>query len=218
LHAILNLVQYEAILFDFDGVLVDSEPVHCECWQEILKPYGLQLDWKTYCEHGIGAADRLLLARLCQQVSPPVDLERLIAEYPRKRELFQTRMLEREAFSADVLELIPQLNDYQLAVVTSSGQAEVESILIRAGIREYFRAAVYGGDVKKHKPDPEPYLLALQKLGVQKALAVEDSDAGVASATAAGLDVLRIHKPSDMPARVRERLGLNGSPRNTRMV
>jgi len=57
-------VRYEAILFDFDGVLVDSEPVHCQCWQEILKPYGLTLDWKTYCEHGIGAADRLLLARL----------------------------------------------------------------------------------------------------------------------------------------------------------
>src|SRR5260370_29524675 len=161
-HAILSLVQYEAILFDFDGVLVDSEPVHWECWQEILKPYGLQLDWKTYCEHGIGAADRLLLARLCQQVSPPFDLERLIAEYPRKRELFQTRMLEREAFSADVLELIPQLNEYQLAVVTSSGQTEVESILIRAGIREYFRVTGFGGDVKKHKPDPAPYLLAVQ--------------------------------------------------------
>jgi beta-phosphoglucomutase len=211
-------VQYEAILFDFDGVLVDSEPVHCQCWQEILKPYGLTLDWKTYCEHGIGAADRLLLARLAQQVSPPVDLERLIAEYPRKRELFQTRMLEREAFSPDVLKLIRQLNDYQLAIVTSSGQTEVESILIRAGIREYFRAAVFGGDVKKHTPDPEPYLLAVQKLGVQRALVVEDSDAGVASATAAGLDVLRIHKPSDLPARLRERLGLNGSPRRTGTV
>src|SRR5258708_10393534 len=92
-HAILNLVRYEAILFDFDGVLVDSEPVHCECWQEILKPYGLQLDWKTYCEHGIGAADRLLLARLCQQVNPPVELDRLIPEYPKKRHLFQTPIL-----------------------------------------------------------------------------------------------------------------------------
>ena len=211
-------MQYEAILFDFDGVLVDSEPVHCECWQEILKPYGLQLDWKTYCEHGIGAADRLLLARLCQQVNPPVELERLIAEYPRKRELFQTRMLEREAFSADVLELIPQLNEYQLAVVTSSGQAEVESILVRAGIREYFRVAVFGGDVKRHKPDPEPYQLAVEKLGVRYALVVEDSDAGVASAKAAGLDVLRIGEPSAMPAMLRAHLNLNGSSRSSRTV
>jgi beta-phosphoglucomutase len=218
IFAILNSVQYEAILFDFDGVLVDSEPVHCECWQEILEPYGLKLDWETYCEHGIGAADRLLLARLCTQVSPPVELERLIAEYPRKRELFQTRMLEREAFSADVLELIRQLSEYQLAVVTSSGQTEVESILIRAGIREHFRVAVFGGDVKKHKPDPEPYLLAIEKLGVRNALVVEDSDAGVASATAAGLDVLRINEVSEMPAKLRERLGLNGSTGSPRAV
>ena len=208
-------MQYEAILFDFDGVLVDSEPVHCECWQEILKPYGLKLDWKTYYEHGIGAADRLLLARLCDQVNPPVELERLVAEYPRKRDLFQRRMLERDCFSADVLELIPQLSAYQLAVVTSSGQTEVESILIRAGIREYFHVAVFGGDVKRHKPDPEPYLMAMEKLGVRTALVVEDSDAGVASATAAGLDVLRIHEPSEMTARLRERLG---SPRRSRMV
>jgi HAD superfamily hydrolase (TIGR01509 family) len=214
----LELVQYEAILFDFDGVLVDSEPVHCECWQEILRPYGLKLDWKTYCEHGIGAADRLLLARLCKQVTPPVELERLIAEYPRKRELFQTRMLEREAFSTDVLALIPQLGKYRLGVVTSSGQTEVESILIRAGIREHFRVAVFGGDVKKHKPDPEPYVLAIKKLGARNALVVEDSDAGVASAMAAGLDVLRIHEPSEMPARLRERLGLNGSTRSPRTV
>jgi len=205
-------VRYEAILFDFDGVLVDSEPVHCECWQEILKPYGLKLDWETYCEHGIGASDRLLLARLCNQVNPPVELERLIAEYPRKRELFQTRMLEREAFSADVLELIPQLNEYPLGVVTSSGQGEVESILIRAGIRDHFRVAVFGGDVKRHKPDPEPYLLAVEKLGMRTALAVEDSDAGVASATAAGLEVLRIHKTSDMPAKLRELLGYRAGP------
>ena len=214
-------MRYEAILFDFDGVLVDSEPVHCECWQEILKPYGLKLDWKTYCEHGIGAADRLLLAKLCDQVTPPVDLERLVAEYPRKRDLFQKRMLERDCFSSDVLELLPQLNDYQLAVVTSSGQAEVESILIQAGIRDYFHVAVFGGDVKKHKPDPEPYLLAIEKLGVRTALVVEDSDAGETSARAAGLDVLRIHKTADMPAKLRERLGLhtgNGLPRSTRTV
>src|SRR5260370_10719165 len=94
----LNQVQYEAILFDFDGVLVDSEPVHCECWQEILKPYGLQLDCKTYCEHGIGAADRLLLSRLGQQVSPPVDLAHLSAEFPRHGKPLQTPILDPAAF------------------------------------------------------------------------------------------------------------------------
>ncbi len=54
--------RYEAILFDFDGVLVDSEPVHFVCWQELLQPFGLTLDWQTYCEQGIGVSDRAMLA------------------------------------------------------------------------------------------------------------------------------------------------------------
>jgi beta-phosphoglucomutase len=201
-------VRYEAILFDFDGVLADSEPVHFECWQEILRTYDLRLDWKTYLEHGIGKSDRLLLSMLCNQSDPPMDLERLVAEYPRKKEMFRTRMLARPAISGEVIELLRQLRDYQLAVVTSSGQTEVEPILIQAGIRDRFHATVFGGDVKRHKPAPDPYLLAVEKLGVRNALVVEDSDAGETSARAAGLEVLRISAPADMPRLLREALAL----------
>ena len=198
---------YEAVLFDFDGVLADSEPVHFECWQEILQTFGLHLDWKSYCEEGIGVSDRILLGLLCQRADPPLDVERLIAEFPRKKDMFRARMLERQPFSADVFELLPELSDYQLAVVTSSGQTEVEPALEKAGLRAFFQAVVYGGDVKQHKPAPDPYLLAVEKLGVRTALAVEDSNAGEASARAAGLDVLRVGTPAEMPALLRQRLG-----------
>lgn len=206
-------MRYEAILFDFDGVLVDSEPVHFACWREILKSLGVDLDWKTYSEHGIGVSDRLLFARLCQQADPPLDVERLIAEYPRKKELFRARMLELQPFSAEVLELLPQLHDYQLAVVTSSGRGEVEPILQRSGLHGLFRAVVYAGDVKRLKPAPDPYLLAVERLGVRTGLAVEDSDAGEESARTAGLDVLRIRTPAEMPTLLREMLetGQRGS-------
>ena len=92
--------------------------------------------------------------------------------------MFLSRMLERQSFPSEVLDLLPQLHDYQLAVVTSSGQREVEPLLRDAGIHGFFRTMVYGGDVKKLKPAPDPYLLAMQKLGVRTALVVEDSDAG----------------------------------------
>jgi HAD superfamily hydrolase (TIGR01509 family) len=69
-----------------------------------------------------------------------------------------------------------------------------------------FRTVVYGGDVKKLKPAPDPYLLAVEKLGVRNALVVEDSDAGEASARAAGLDVLRVRTPTEMPELLRERI------------
>jgi beta-phosphoglucomutase len=199
-------VRYEAILFDFDGVLVDSEPVHFECWQEILQTFDMRLDWETYRTHGIGVSDRDLMSLICKQAGRPLEVERLLAEYPRKKELFRSRMLQRQSFTPDVLELLPQLDAYQLAVVTSSGQSEVEPILRQAGIHGLFRAVVYGGDVKKLKPAPDPYLLAMQKLGVRTALVVEDSDAGVASARAAGLDVLRVQSPAKMPELLRDHL------------
>jgi beta-phosphoglucomutase len=199
-------VRYEAILFDFDGVLVDSEPVHFECWQEILQTFDMHLDWETYRTHGIGVPDRDFMSMVCQHAGRPLEVDRLLAEYPRKKELFLSRMLERQSFPAGVLNLLPQLHDYQLAVVTSSGQSEVEPILRDAGIHGFFHTVVYGGDVKKLKPAPDPYLLAVQKLGVQTALVVEDSDAGEASARAAGLDVLRVRSPEEMPELLRDRL------------
>jgi len=206
-------VLYEAILFDFDGVLADSEPVHFECWQEILQTFGLHLDWKTYTEQGIGISDRKLLGFLCDRADPPMDVEQLIAEFPRKKDMFRARMLERQPFSTEVFELLPKLSDYRLAVVTSSGQTEVEPVLERAGLRNFFHAVVYGGDVQQHKPAPDPYLLAVQKLGVRSALAVEDSNAGETSARVAGLDVLRVRTASEMPALLRQRLGLAIGPR-----
>jgi HAD superfamily hydrolase (TIGR01509 family) len=132
----------------------------------------------------------------------------LIAEFPHKKELFRARMLERQPFSTEIFELLPELRDYQLAVVTSSGQTEVEPVLEKAGLRSFFHATVYGGDVQHHKPAPDPYLLAVERLGVRNALAVEDSTAGEASARAAGLEVLRVQTPAEMPGLLRQWLGI----------
>lgn len=76
---------YEAILFDFDGVLVDSEPVHFECWQQVLLPFGIVLDWNTYSERWIGMPDRSMLASLVDEAHGRFDVDRLWAEYPRDR-------------------------------------------------------------------------------------------------------------------------------------
>lgn len=200
-------MSYEAIFFDFDGVLVDSEPVHFACWRDILREFGLELDWETYCVHGIGKPDRQLMSMLCSQKDPPVDVECLIAQYPRKKDMFRTAMLAREAFTPDVKALLAELRDYRLAVVTSSGQGEVEPILQQAGVLDRFHTRIYGGDVKRHKPAPDPYLLAIERLGVNRALVLEDSEAGETSARTAGLDVLRVRTPAEMPALLRETLG-----------
>jgi beta-phosphoglucomutase len=200
--------KYEAILFDFDGVLVDSEPVHFVCWQEILKPFGLELDWQTYSEQGIGVSDRAMLSVLCKQSDPPLDIELLAAEYPRKKDMFRTRMLATPAVSRAVIDLLDALAGYKLAFVTSSGRNEVEPILEASGVRSRFDTAVFGGDVKNLKPAPDPYRLAVERLGVSRALVIEDSEAGAASGYAAGLDVLKVAGQQEMPGLVRARLGL----------
>jgi HAD superfamily hydrolase (TIGR01509 family) len=202
-------LQYEAILFDFDGVLVDSEPVHWRCWNEILAPFGVFLDWDRYCERCIGVSDRDMIATLCAQFEPPLPFDDVWAQYPRKKELFSGRMIEAGAIGADVIDLVRELRaNHLLAVVTSSGRREVEPVLELSGILPHLTTAVYGSDVKRLKPAPDPYLLAIQRLGVHKALVVEDSEAGLAAGRAAGLDVLHILCQEQVCGAVREALGL----------
>lgn len=198
--------RHEALLFDFDGVLVDSEPIHFGCWQEILGPFGIDLDWPTYSEHCIGITDRAMLAFLCSLKEPAGDIEALAAEYPRKKDLFRERM-SAIGIAADVRELIRDLKaEYRVGVVTSSNIREVGVILEGAGLMPLLDTLVHGGEVNRHKPAPDPYLLAMERIGTGKALAIEDSCAGLASARAAGLPVLAIPQASQMCTLVREYL------------
>lgn len=189
---------YEAVLFDFDGVIADSEPLHYACWAEALAPLGITFDWKTYSKHLIGLADPELLGFLSRLPNPPVPIERLWDQYPRKQEIFRQRALENPPIPEETVRLLKSLTDYKLGLVTSTGRAEVEPVLERAGIRDCFGALVYSEDVTRHKPAPEPYLLAARRLGVTRALVVEDSEAGIAAGRAAGFDVVRIRDAGKM--------------------
>jgi sugar-phosphatase len=76
------------------------------------------------------------------------------------------------------------------------------------GLRQYFQTVVGGENVKHHKPAPDPYLLAAERLGLRAPLVVEDSAAGIASGRAAGFEVLAVNSPSEVPDLVRRRLAL----------
>jgi beta-phosphoglucomutase len=186
---------YDSILFDFDGVLADTEPIHWACWAETLAPLDIELTWEIYRANCIGVADRNMLVFLASLATRAVDPESLRPQYAVKKALFRRRIQEANPCSAGIVELIRSLADYKLAVVTSSGRLEVEPVLERAGIREHLEAAVFGEDVTRHKPDPEPYLLAAARLKANHPLVVEDSGAGVASARAARFDVIQVTGP-----------------------
>jgi beta-phosphoglucomutase len=199
--------EFEAILFDFDGVLCDSEPAHCACWAKVLAPMGVTLDWEYYRDRCIGIDDREMLRMLAARSDPPADWDTLWGQYPAKRQLFRDQMLGAPPFPPGMAAFLEALRaEYKMAVVTSSGRPEIEPMLEAGGLLRYFDTLVCARDVARHKPAPDPYLLAAERLQVRTALVVEDSEAGIASGRAAGFEVLAITNPADVPELVVRRL------------
>jgi beta-phosphoglucomutase len=195
-----------AIFFDFDGVLLDTEPVHWASWAEVLSSAGVTLTWEDYRDRYIGIDDRDMLRFIASEADPQHDWDSLWALYPAKKRLFQERM-QAPKFESSLAGMLPALHhQFKLAVVSSSSCSEIEPLLVSGGIREHFDTVVGGGDVVLQKPAPEPYLLAASRLGVETALVLEDSAAGIASGRAAGFEVITVHHPSEVAGLLRQRL------------
>src|SRR3712207_4717147 len=95
----------EAIFFDFAGVLIDSEPVHWACWRDVLIPLGVDLSWDFYRDHCIGIDDRDMLKMMAGER----DWRELWAQYPAKKQLFRSRMIENPRFPAALAPLLDRL-------------------------------------------------------------------------------------------------------------
>lgn len=199
--------RFDAILFDFDGVLLDSEPIHWACWAEVLAPLGVKLEWEFYRDYCIGIDDREMLRMMASQSDPPKDWNLLWAQYPAKQVLFRERMEKDPPFDPGLPALFRELDgNYRMAVVSSSACYEIEPLLRAGGLRDFFDTVVGGETVKRHKPDPEPYLLAAERLNARSPLVLEDSPAGIASGRAAGFEVLPVSRPSELADVLRRRL------------
>jgi beta-phosphoglucomutase len=128
-----------------------------------------------------------------------IDFDTLYAEYPRKKQLLRDRMVAAPPMPETVRQFLLNDSHLPLGLVTSSGRLEVEPVLESLGVRHRFSTAVFGEDVTRLKPDPEPYLLAASRLGVANPLVFEDSQAGLASARAAGFQAMEVTHPDTLP-------------------
>ncbi len=195
---------FDAILFDLDGVLLDSEPVHCACWAAVLEPLGIHLTWEFYRDHFVGVIQPEMLRYLAAHCDPPRDWNELWAQFPAKRRLFRERMAAAPAFHPALDGLLAELHaHHKLAVVSSTFSPEVELVLEAGKLRRHFDIVVGGDQVRQPKPAPEPYLLAASRLDARMPLVVEDSEAGIASGRAAGFEVLHVRGPAEVPDRLR---------------
>jgi HAD superfamily hydrolase (TIGR01509 family) len=197
----LPATPVRALLFDFDGVLADTEPLHWRAWRDIVAPFGIDLDWVTF----------QTTCKLCALALKPVTPDELRVHYPQKRKLFHDLVGGRSLISQDLVSLIKSLTQYRLGVVTSSNLAEIEPILQKERLLQVLGTVIYGNDVRHHKPDPEPYLIAMERLGVAACDTVvfEDSAAGMQSARAAGCRVVQVRAVVQVAAQVRDEVEQN---------
>lgn len=184
-----ELAPFSGVIFDLDGVLADTEPLHARSWQAVYAEQGLQVGVEWF-EAWIGIAD---IAHARHVATEHPDWGTAEALVQRKRHAYQAlcRAALRPAPGVAAFLHGPRL---PAALCTTSFRSEVDVMLEILGLADSFDAVICGDEVPARKPDPAPYRLAAAALGLppEQCVVLEDSPAGVASATGAGCQVLGI--------------------------
>ncbi len=181
----------KAILWDNDGVLVDTEHLYFLATQQILASVGITLSQEMYVDlllvQGRGAWHLAEAKRIS-----PED----VIQLRNQRDAQYLKLLSSQAKVIDGVEEVLNVlyGKYLMGVVTSSQRAHFDLVHHNTGLMKYFAFVLTCEEYSKFKPDPEPYLAAVQRTGFKKeeCVAVEDSERGLASATAAGLKCIII--------------------------
>ena len=199
----LSLPMPEAVLFDFDGILVDTEPMHHRAFNEVLDPLGMAFPWKEYVETYMGFDDRDAFREAFRAKGIDLDDANLAKLVAAKSEAFLRGLRAGVTAYPGAVPLIETLSaaGTPLALCSGALRADIDPILARLGVARRFDAIVSADDVRRSKPDPESYALAFRRLAETysssltvpgKSVAVEDTPAGIRSAKGAGLRVLAV--------------------------
>jgi HAD superfamily hydrolase (TIGR01509 family) len=182
-------------VFDFDGVLADTERLHFAAFRDVLARHGWTLDERAYFERYLGFDDDALVVAFARDGRLAIGAEARAALVREKSGLFGQRLAAGEVLYQGARAAIERLGArFALAIASGSFAAEIHEILDAAGLRSAFRAIVGANDVARTKPAPDPYETAVRRLGVQPsaAVAIEDSRWGLESARAAGLRTIAL--------------------------
>ncbi len=181
-----------AVLFDFDGVLADTENIHIAAWQRTLALIGIEPD-DDLCAPAAETDDRKFLAQVF--ASRGITEGDIAGWVARKQSLTRDLLADHPRLYPGVFDLVQSLvGKTRLAVVSGSWRENIEAVLASARMRDAFEVIVGKEDFQASKPDPEAYFLALSRLNVhaKDATALEDSPSGVASAQAAGIRTIAV--------------------------
>jgi len=184
-----------AIVFDFDGVIADSEPLHLRSYQAILEPHGVRLDTKTYCERYLGFDDLGALRMIAQDYGLMLADEEIELLMQAKTRHFEKFVAGTDVLYPGAAECVRRLAAaWPVGVASGALRADIDIILRGAGVGDLFKFIVAAGDTDLTKPAPDPYLRAAELHDVPPAacVAIEDSHWGLESARAAGMRTIAI--------------------------
>jgi HAD superfamily hydrolase (TIGR01509 family) len=185
-----------ALLFDFDGTILDTESCDYQAWQSVYEAYGFELPLEDWLPGFHGAID---------QFDPHKELETRLGRTLQRHairhqhEIFEAECIRRQPLRPGVTELLATAREHRLktAVVSSETRAWISSLLSRYGLRNAFDYISSADDTQHLKPEPDLYLLALEQLKVTaaEAIAIEDSPNGIRAAREAGLYCVAVPNP-----------------------
>jgi beta-phosphoglucomutase len=191
-----------AVIFDFNGILVNDEPIHWELFRRVLEEEGLSLSDKEYYERYLGMDDRGCFRAVFQDRGRSLDDAALAELIERKAAYYRSSIVDKMLVFPGVKELVPKLAArFPLAVASGALRDEIELVLKSFGLRNFFRAIASAEDVAEGTPSPDIFLKALQGINngqshelirPSECLVVEDSKEGVLAANRAGMKCLAI--------------------------
>jgi beta-phosphoglucomutase family hydrolase len=185
--------KFEAYLFDCDGTIADSMPLHYLAWKKALGEWNCEFDEKLfYAWGGMPVAEIVSTLNKKQRLNMPIEA------VSRRKESLYFELLPQLKAVPEVLEYIDaEYGRIPFAVVSGSTMESVTASLEALNLLDRFDTLVCAGDYKNSKPDPEAFLLAASRLGVEPArcLVFEDTEMGIRAATAAGMASVKVPMP-----------------------
>lgn len=186
-----------AVIFDFDGVLADSEPLHLAAFQQVLSSVGIDLTAHDYYSRYLGFSDRDAFIHVCRDRGVPLDDDRLETLMTVKQDVFPQLVGTHGLYAGAAACLDRIAADVPIAIASGALRPEIELLLERGGLAGRVPIIVAAGETPRSKPHPDPYARALELLvsegflsedtSADRAVAIEDSEWGLQSARAAGL-------------------------------
>ena len=188
----------KAFLFDMDGVLIDSEPIHTRVKRETLLHFGLdaKIDFSAY----MGRTSKILFSDAIEKAGRMELTPSMLADYKHERYLDILKNDDAIHPIEGARELLLRLSEEHIpmALASSSARQVIEAVLDKFGFRQYFDSVLSGADLPASKPDPAVYRISAERLGEKPSCCVvlEDAASGIAAAKAAGMRCIAFRNPN----------------------